>query len=171
MLWFRMQPGWDFSGIPVFPYFTIAGQIFKCISLIYDIWSAGWTLLLAWHRMHPGWDFSDIPPWTNVQSHKANWGSFGVHLTTLKLWGIIISRRCYNYILIIVRPVLLLAYSSCCSHQYGALQTLQNFTKLYFPIISEKYHILGLSTYMLVTFSKHYDDEDGENNGLNYEYC
>ena len=29
---------------------------------------------LAWRRMHPCWDFSDIPPWTNAQSHKANWG-------------------------------------------------------------------------------------------------
>ena len=59
---------------------------------------------LAWRRMHPCWDFSDIPPGTNAQSHKANWGSFEMHLTTLKLSGIIVSRRCYNYILITVTP-------------------------------------------------------------------
>ena len=67
---------------------------------IYAIWSARWALFLAWRGMHPGWDFSDLPPCTNVQSHKANWGSFEMHLTTLKLSGIIISRHCYNYTLI-----------------------------------------------------------------------
>ena len=56
--------------------------------------------LSSWSRMHPAWDFWDIPPRTNVRSHKANWGSFEMHLTTLKLSGIIISRHCYNYILI-----------------------------------------------------------------------